>query len=246
LISLIVVATKLSHPFDDITRIPESDVDPTTVKIDWKIWNEIMADAPLTGLKRGDEMTITDETVMGMDGKKIDDYLDWYQRIWIDDRDSKSECAFSSRCRVMLTAVVPEQILELFPLSDLSPLPPENPCSDKCVERLKRVQHNMVLQKPKPVDGASQDVRRPGDLYRRYRSIKEVPENAKAFYELAGMFGRYPCLLLRINTLTAENTAISTRMLVQGVYKTEGHLMEWNLEDRRQLLAEEEDMIFDE
>lgn len=31
-------------------------------------------------------------------------------------------------------------------------------------------------------------VARPGELYRRYRTVEELPENAKAFYELAGKF----------------------------------------------------------
>jgi len=90
--SLIVIATKLSHPFDDVERIPETDVDPTMVKIDWAIWRKIMAEAPTKGLKRGKEIEITDEDVMKMSGKQMDDYLDWYQRTCIDDRNPKSKC----------------------------------------------------------------------------------------------------------------------------------------------------------
>lgn len=96
LTSLVVIATKLSHPFDNIARIPESDNDPTTVKIDWTKWRETMTDSPLKGLKRGEEITMTDMDVMNMNGKKMDDYLDWYQRTWIDDRAPKSMCFESS------------------------------------------------------------------------------------------------------------------------------------------------------
>jgi len=49
-----------------------------------------MSQAPAEGLKQGDEIKITDMDVLGMDEKKIDDYLDWYQRTWIDDRNAKS------------------------------------------------------------------------------------------------------------------------------------------------------------
>jgi len=42
------------------------------------------------GLKRGDEIKLTDVDVFDMSAKKMDDYLDWYQRTWIDDRDAKS------------------------------------------------------------------------------------------------------------------------------------------------------------
>ena len=88
--SLIVIATKLSQPFDEVERIPQSETDPTTVKVDWNRWREIMADAPSRGLKRGEEIKVTDADVMKMSGKQMDDYLNWYQRTWIDDRNPKS------------------------------------------------------------------------------------------------------------------------------------------------------------
>lgn len=91
LMSLITIATKLSHPFDDVERVPQSETDPTTVKVDWAMWREIMAEAPTKGLKKGDEIKTTDEDVMKMSGKEMDDYLDWYQRTWIDDRNPKSK-----------------------------------------------------------------------------------------------------------------------------------------------------------
>ena len=49
-----------------------------------------MAEAPTKGLKRGEEIKVTDADVMKMSGKQMDDYLDWYQRTWIDDRNPKS------------------------------------------------------------------------------------------------------------------------------------------------------------
>lgn len=90
IVSLIVLATKLCHPFDDIDRTPESDLDPTTLKMDWAKWRRVVSRTPLEGLRSGDEVKITDEDVLGMNERKMDDYLDWYQRTWIDDRDPKS------------------------------------------------------------------------------------------------------------------------------------------------------------
>jgi RNA polymerase I-specific transcription initiation factor RRN7 len=31
-------------------------------------------------------------------------------------------------------------------------------------------------------------MKRPGELYKRYRTVEDLPENAKAFFELAGKF----------------------------------------------------------
>jgi RNA polymerase I-specific transcription initiation factor RRN7 len=90
MISLIVIATKLGHPFDDIDRIPETDADPTILKIDWSKWIRTMEEHPSRGLKRGEEVKVTDTDVWSMNAKKVDDYLDWYQRAWVDDRDPKS------------------------------------------------------------------------------------------------------------------------------------------------------------
>ena len=90
LICLIVIATKLSHPFDTVVRVPESDSDPTTVKVDWPEWRKILSEKPSAGLKRGEEIKVTDMDVSGMNAKKMDDYLDWYQRTLLDDRDPKS------------------------------------------------------------------------------------------------------------------------------------------------------------
>ena len=87
---MIILATKLSHPFDNITRIPESELDPTVLKIDWTKWRKTMTDVSFEGLKGGDEIKVTDVDVLDMNGKKMNDYLKWYQRTWFDDRDSKS------------------------------------------------------------------------------------------------------------------------------------------------------------
>jgi hypothetical protein len=58
---------------------------------------------------------------------------------------------------------------------------------DQRVIRLKEVQGSLIIQKWKHAKfGESEEIRRPGELYKRYRRIEELPENAKAFYELAG------------------------------------------------------------
>ena len=83
--------------------------------------------------------------------------------------------------------LVAEQILELFSLSDLPPLPAQDSDYEQRVEHLKEVQRNLTLQNWKPVKfGGGDKIRRPGELYKRYRRVEELHENAKAFHELAG------------------------------------------------------------
>lgn len=97
IISLIIIATKLCQPFDAIVRVPESITDPSGLRVDWNTWLKIMTDKPVRGLRRGQEITVADKDVFKMKGKELDDYLDWYQRTWLDDRDpkSKSDCSTS-------------------------------------------------------------------------------------------------------------------------------------------------------
>jgi len=35
-------------------------------------------------------------------------------------------------------------------------------------------------------ENENEEIRRPGELYRRYRSVEDLPENARAVYEKAG------------------------------------------------------------
>lgn len=91
LVSLLVIATKLAYPFDNIERVPESYSDPSAVKVDWSRWLKVTARAPVNGLARGTEIHVTDSEVWAMTGKELDDYLDWYQGIWLDDREPKSK-----------------------------------------------------------------------------------------------------------------------------------------------------------
>lgn len=88
--SLIIIATKLSQPSDEISRYPQCESDPSNVQIDWTKWSQTMAESPSDGLKRGDEIYVTDANVLRMSEKAMDDYLDFYQQNWVDDRDPKS------------------------------------------------------------------------------------------------------------------------------------------------------------
>ena len=56
------------------------------------------------------------------------------------------------------------------------------------IERAKEVFKTMNLQKliARTSDEEPAGIVRPGEMYRRYRTVEELPENAKAFYEVAG------------------------------------------------------------
>lgn len=94
--ALIVVATKLSQPFDEVSRSPEDATDPTALAIAWDKWTSIMAPEKPRGLERGAEINITDEEALRLSSSDIDVYLDWYQRTWVDDIEPKSESLYNN------------------------------------------------------------------------------------------------------------------------------------------------------
>jgi len=174
--SLIVIAVKLSQPFDDIVRTPENESDVTVTKIDWRKWKQTMAKKQKKkGLEKGEEIKVTDKDVIDMEKDKIDDYLDWYQRVWVDeDKPDK----------------MPAPILEIFPLKELAPQDSKAAEEDP-TDKLREVMSNLIVQEPITDEEASNSdvkIARPGELYRRYRSVEELPESAQAFYEIAGTF----------------------------------------------------------
>ncbi|RDW91071.1 putative ubiquitin-60s ribosomal protein l40 fusion protein [Coleophoma crateriformis] len=171
LISLVVVATKLSNPFDDIERSPTSFSDPTALKIHWDSWRQIVTDPPAEGMKRGEEIKAKHDDVFTWNEKAIDDYLDWSQRTWIDDRNPK----------------MAQQILDLFSLPELPPKEPIDFNLDEVEGRVKEVQQSLLLQKPLAIieDEDSTSPTRPGELYQRYRKLEDLSSNAKFFFERA-------------------------------------------------------------
>ena len=83
---------------------------------------------------------------------------------------------------------MPETILDKFPLAEITPLGPVASDSEDRLSRLKRVQQSLIPQKSIPDEESLDNVIRPGDQYRRYRKVSDVPEKAMPFFELAGVF----------------------------------------------------------
>jgi len=89
IIGLIVISTKLIQPFDDIVRTPETVTDAGALKLDWNEWQGLMTEKVSKGLKLGEEAKVTEDDVFNMSDEKLDDYLNWYQKTWTDDVESK-------------------------------------------------------------------------------------------------------------------------------------------------------------
>jgi RNA polymerase I-specific transcription initiation factor RRN7 len=186
-----VIATKLSQPFDDVKRNPWSLTDPSTTLIGWSDWSASFKNDPIKGLNRGEEVKITDHDVLHMSENMLDDYLNWYQKVFIDDRDPACMSHLPIMSSPQLTCfAVPQQILDLFPIAELAEnifnIPKEVTTN---TEKLKRVNERLIWQKPLAMredEDESVGIKRPGELYTYYRKVEEISEKAKPFYERAG------------------------------------------------------------
>lgn len=89
MIALVVIATKLFFPFDDVKRYPTSLREPTAQVIDWKLWaqaqRQFESRATAGGrIGKGNEILVNENDVLKMTSQQLDEYMDWYERSWLD------------------------------------------------------------------------------------------------------------------------------------------------------------------
>lgn len=170
LISCVVVSTKLLYPLDGLQRPPITYRDPSSIRMNWDKWREIMKDTVSDGLDRRDIIKLQAEDAWTMSDRKIDDYLDWFEETHIT------------------TGRETQELRELFPLGQRQRQPPRKGLTEEDIdERLKTAQS--YIKSVTPLSGDRK--LRIGDNHAVYRSVEDLPEIAKAFYgkaaELSGL-----------------------------------------------------------
>ncbi|KAI5861893.1 hypothetical protein GGS23DRAFT_573683 [Durotheca rogersii] len=207
LISLVVVSAKLLYSLDGVERPPRNHHDPRVVKVDWAKWQEAMRDdvgKTASGLPRGEEYKVTSEDVLTMEAEKLDDFMDWFEKMWISDRDPKTA----------------EGIRELFETpkrppdpADLNESPQQDNGSD--IERAKRrfevLNNSMVMVEPVPDD--DQDGRGGNERSRVlglcpvWRSQEDLPGAARELYERAASL-----VAIKLDTLIRMSVHIERQL----------------------------------
>lgn len=79
----------------------------------------------------------------------------------------------------------------MFPLQEVSQVQPMEPDFEKRLDRLQRVHQNMVMREVKP--GTSTSLVRPGQKYRRYKVVDDIPEKGRLLFKLAGKLDLASC-----------------------------------------------------
>ncbi|KMP05187.1 hypothetical protein CIRG_04868 [Coccidioides immitis RMSCC 2394] len=182
LMSLVIIAAKLLYPLDDIKRYPDSLQDPAAQIIDWEAWVETQKEFDLRGknterLTRGCEIKVDESDVLQMTPAQLDDYMDWYSKMWIDTKKGTNPFADMFQTDRVDT-------------DEVNPMPPPDDDDDgpeiskKLHKMLSRMKMRRVVADA-DVMALAEPVARPGSSYKRYRNESQLSEYAKAFYQAA-------------------------------------------------------------
>lgn len=211
LVSLIVVATKLLFPFDDIERNPTAATELSALSVQWKDWvaERKNTDDEPGHLTYGKAFSVTDSDIISMTESSLDQYLEWYAQTLATEGTGEDS-------RASQDADFKRAMFDMFPVHE-ERSETSNPISNREQERsarrarLKSAQasvkaRRIVLEQPT----GNADVSRPGMFYRRYRKPEELSGPVKVFYKAAA------CL-----------AGISMDSIVKAVFLTERKLQKW-------------------
>ncbi|KAI1272571.1 hypothetical protein F5Y07DRAFT_379532 [Xylaria sp. FL0933] len=208
LVSLVIVSTKLLYSLDGVERLPISPEDPRRTKVDWGKWQEITAETPVeerTNLARGEEYKVTADDVLSMDKTKLDDYMDWFEKMWLHDGEPKT----------------PGRVLDLFKQKRSSSLPDQSQILEESRGDYIKKQYDRLNQAIQSVDPVAEttgnEKTEPRNLCPVWRSEADLPDAAKILYKKA-----------------AELAAIPLTTLIRGATQVERQLELWCIEKTKE------------
>ncbi|KAL9042161.1 MAG: hypothetical protein Q9214_003866, partial [Letrouitia sp. 1 TL-2023] len=225
-IALLIIAVKIFFPFDSLERRPRSVADPGVVTLDWAKWVDAQKGYEKTvtsngNLACGDEINMTAEKVFSMSGEQLDQYLDWYEKTWIDEGGLMDH-----------PQRVSEQLLRMFPTGRLDGssydsinLERESCNKQEAMEKkLQVTQSSLKMNDLTLASGRTQskNVRWTGSFYKRYRKVEELTQHARAFYEAA-----------------ASLLGITLHTLMVAVLQMERRLQVWKEKELRDILMDD-------
>lgn len=201
LASLVVVSAKLLYSLDGVERPPINLHDPRRTRVDWEGWQKVIKEKPAKGyarLTRGEEYRVRAEDALKMNKTKIDDYMDWFERMWLGGGEPKTT----------------ERVQKLFKQERSSPIPDESrnlegDQDDRTKRRYERLSHLIRSVNPVPESKENEKVQA-RNLCPIWHTEADLPDTAKALYNKA-----------------AELAAIPLSTLIQGATQVERQLEVW-------------------
>ena len=236
LVATLVVVVKLLYPFDGVERHPERSDEPAAAVLDWDVWSKAARDyekAVERQMKKGtgqsmsyeDAMKVSEDDVLNLTEEKLDAYLEWYGKTWMNRDGPVTERSRDKEFRRYLLDTFPvdgpSESVEQQEMQSGEEAGEEDLAREKAkMRRVKRVMESMVPRYAVPEneeeDDGEEQVLRPGMGYRRYRSKEELAGHAKEFYEAVAKF-----------------VGFDLDMLIRAVFLTELKLEKWMVEEKK-------------
>ena len=206
LMAVVIVATKLLYPLDDIERKAYQPTDLSSLALDWDAWaklhkpeSENPAERPRLSFYQAFEFSETD--CLSTSDEKLDAYLDWYE-------DNVASEEVRERGRARNDAEFRRTLFQMFP-THCRQQKDKTKETSAAINRLHDAQ-GTLLQERAVQPQESKTVNRVGSFYRRYRTVEELSGPATILFEkAAGLAG------------------ISVESLVQAVFLTERKLQKY-------------------
>ncbi|RYP52002.1 hypothetical protein DL768_002798 [Monosporascus sp. mg162] len=210
LAALVIVAAKLLYSPDGTERTPRGDHDPRRLRLDWAVWRENIEDrsrqAP-SHLRRGEEYKVDPNDALTMDKTKLDDYMDWFEKMWVGDGDPRT------------AEVLREPFANQKRTS--SPAPPRTTAGEavggdgESMRRYSAVNRTVKVVDAAPDSPAGKEEegarqRQPRDSCPIWRSEEDLPDVARLLYSEA-----------------AEMAAVPLASLVRAATQVERRLEVW-------------------
>ncbi|KAG8526492.1 uncharacterized protein KY384_008692 [Bacidia gigantensis] len=211
LISLLVIAVKLYYPFLSDAQHATSLQDPTILRLNWDIWLAATKKHELRlmdeqNIPLGSAIQITEESVMNMNGDQADEYLDWCERMWVDEARAERK-----------PRALPEQLLKMFPLGRRDPSESRANGLEAQAEherdserrRLSEIIRSLEVHQTDGDGRMDIGAKMVGATYKRYRCLEDLDARARAFHEAAA-----DLVAVRVETLLTAVLQIERRVVV--------------------------------
>lgn len=218
LISCLVIGVKLLYPFDDLEWHPRTVTEPAATRMNWEEWHNHMSTyrmesrGPTLKYTKEEFVLLQEKDVFSMNENQLDQYLDWYHDAFIDeDRLARGE-----------DGEFRHALYEMFPIAknqsqQRAEESPHQSALSTEIEVVKAVHSSVRPRRARPDEAMKDGTRRPGQIYAIYRTLQDVPDQARPFYEEA-----------------AKIAGLSMDMLIQSVFFTERKIEKRRQDEKRQ------------
>ena len=190
LMSVLIIAVKLLYSFSGDPGSVRSMKDPGVLAVDWEAWvtsrqTQVPDAEGRTIGGRGSEIEVTEDDIMAMTGQQMDEYLDWYERTWVDEDRAQSKLKG-----------MPDELLQMFPTGRQDGSQPkeysagveadieQDATQRRLTDMTSKLRMRDVVAQAED-DEIQDDLNKMGSAYQRYRGSDDLTPHARAFHEAA-------------------------------------------------------------